>query len=404
MNDYAVSFKKKKFTPFFNALFTLFYLSLFLFFFHHQACATPQNEPSIHESIDAITHAIQLRDKIIEKLVKKVNLLEGEIKRINNEETIRQILTPGDEATSIPETSTEKSKTSLNHQESFFEKAFAKKFEEQGNLLLPPYTQQIDIQLSSAHFANDKIIIDGFTIVPVLVVGDIVSERIRRNRYTTTLAWRMGLPQGFQIDARMPWSYLETSIVRADSVEENHFDTGFGDLELGINYQISTPSQITINQLLGLRWKTNSATDPYKIKSPEYEVTGSGFNTLSLFYTVVDIRDPLAFFGNLSFSKSLPSNKPIGRVKPGNRLGYTLGMNMAINLESTINISFSHQWSNHTSLNKASIAGTRFTSAVLSAGINQHLFDDHELNIQLGIGLTEDSPDFTIQFGIPVKL
>ena len=363
------------------------------------------------ESIDTIIKAIKVRDRMIERLIKKMHLLEGEMKKLQHQQTVKDIITPHLKAQppSLNETQSNIQNNAQNKaiqtarqevqqdRNSLFLQAFETKLQTQGNLLLPPSTQALDLSISMAHTTNDAIVINGFTIVPVLVVGDIATERKKREHYLTTFTWRLGLPQKTQLDILVPWAYQKKSIITAETEEENYYANGFRDVEIGLNHQLLDENPIFNNVIIGFRWKTRSSTDPYKIKDSQHQITGTGFDTLSFFATSITVNDPLAFFSSLAVSENLPAKKTIGTIQPGLNIGYSFGANFAINLDSTFFFGLTQSWTAHTQLNNKNLPNTEQHHATLQLGIQHQLLSKHTFNLRLGIGLTADTPNFTIR-------
>ena len=73
-----------------------------------------------------------------------------------------------------------------------------------GGLLLPSGTLEIDNTTSYFSASSDHVTVNGFALLPVLVVGDITSQRVREDFLLPTFTARLGLPHKFQMDFRVP--------------------------------------------------------------------------------------------------------------------------------------------------------------------------------------------------------
>jgi len=362
---------------------------------------------AIEQQFQVFQDAILHRDGIIKTLIKRIELLEGEVETIKNQDKIKQIVEqslqnqPPDKT---PEAATKNIEDNISKTEhTLAEKAFERQLLERGNLVLPLNTSVMDFGITTINAATDNIIIDGFAIFPVVVVGDIVSERVRRDTTQLSLGWRKGLPYDLQFETSVAWNYLNISRVKADTDEENFYDTGAGDLTLGLSYQWTNDHEWLPDSLIAARWKTTTGQDPYKYSDPENHSTGSGFNAVNIFYTAVTVDDPLAYYGGFSYTYNFDDQKSIGRIKPGNTIGFSLGTSIALNFKSSWSFGFSQSWTKKTRLNGQDLSGTNLTTATLNLGFNYALNNKLSLNTSLGIGLTEDSPDFQFGFNVPMR-
>src|SRR5271168_1379242 len=69
-----------------------------------------------------------------------------------------------------------------------------------GGLLLPSGMLEIDNTTSYFSASSDHVTVNGFALLPVLVVGDIESERVREDYLLPNMTARLGLPHKFQGD------------------------------------------------------------------------------------------------------------------------------------------------------------------------------------------------------------
>ncbi|MDH5571652.1 MAG: transporter [Gammaproteobacteria bacterium] len=380
-------------------------ISIFSVFFSTGTLA----ETNIEQQFKVFQEAILHRDEIIKSLIKRIELLEGEVNTIKNDTKIKQIVEQSLQPTQsvkVPEKEANNSPTVPTpdkNDKSLADQAFERQLLDRGGLVLPLYTSVVNVGLTTINSATDNILIDGFTIFPVLVVGDIVSERIRRDTTQLSLGWRMGLPYDLQLEANIPYNYLSVSRVKADSEEESHYDSGLGDIELGLSYQLTNDHEWLPDSLLAARWKTTTGHDPYEYTDPENHSTGSGFDAISVSYTAVTVDDPLAYHGGLSYTYNISDEKNIGKIQLGDTIGFSVGTSLAINQRSSWSFGFSQSWTQKTKFNGQELSGTKLTTAMLNFGVN-YIFDNElSLNTSLGIGLTEDSPDFQFGFNIPMR-
>jgi hypothetical protein len=80
----------------------------------------------------------------------------------------------------------------------------------------------------------DVITIDCLLIADILCIGDIGSQRIRRDSFFSDWIVRVGLPWDLQFDARIPFGYMARSIGFADGTTDRADVLDIGDVELSL--------------------------------------------------------------------------------------------------------------------------------------------------------------------------
>jgi hypothetical protein len=289
-------------------------------------------------------------------------------------------------------------------QERLVRAAFQQTLIERGGLLLPPGVMDVEPSMSYLHSSSDNIVIDGFTILPVLVVGDIVSERVHRELMQVSTTVRIGLPWQSQLDVRVPYSYHMQRRFSADNMEQRISSSGLGDIDIGWSRQITRNSSVWPDLLGSVRYKSRTGSNPFRT-DPDIEIaTGAGFDSLNLAFTGVKVVDPVVYFGSLSYSRNLARDIGVGRYDPGDSLGFSLGMAIALNLNSSLSLAYDQQRTKRAHINNIGIPGTYLTTGIFSVGASFAVGDRFTTDLSLGIGTTADSPDVQIQASFPVRL
>ena len=198
-----------------------------------------------------------------------------------------------------------------------------------GGLLLPPGTLEVDNTTSYFSASSDHVTIDGFALLPILVVGDITSQRVREDILLPTFTTRLGLPQRFQMDFTVPYGYVLNRTVDALGKQTSASQFGLGDIQAGVSRQLTFEHGRMPDLLANLRFKTATGANSYSLASSETSL-GSGFYGVQGNLTVAKSSDPVVFFGNLSYTENLaarhtvPANDPnnpgatmVGHFRPG---------------------------------------------------------------------------------------
>ncbi len=274
---------------------------------------------------------------------------------------------------------------------------------DRGGLLLPRGTIEIQPSIVYLHSSAENIVIDGFTILPVLVIGDIVSERVQRNLSQLATTFRFGLPWDSQLEIRLPYSHHRTRSFSADNMEVTTSASGLGDIDFGFSRQLLRSKGLWPDLLASLRWKTTSGTSPFDIDPETALPTGTGYDALNLAVTAVKVVDPVVYFGSLSYSRNYSRNELIGHFDPGDTLGFSLGMAIALNLNNSLSFSYDQQSTRRSSVDGIVVPGSYLTTGVFTVGTSFAISDNLTTDLSLGLGVTADSPDVQLGVSFPIR-
>lgn len=279
--------------------------------------------------------------------------------------------------------------------------AFQRTLIERGGLLLPPRTIDIDTAVRYVNSSSERIVIDGFTILPVLVVGDIVSERVRRDFTEVAATARFGLPHDLQVDIRVPYARQKQNVITAESQETADAESGFGDAEIALSRQLRHSGGKGPDLLGSLRLKTTTGENPLALDGAL--VFGTGYPSLTASVTAVKVLDPAVLFGGLSYTKTYSAHTQAGELSAGNSYGFNVGLAIALNLDTSLSFAYEQQFVRRSYLDAQAILGSDLSTGVFSIGASIGRGDSSSLNFSMGAGVTEDSPDLVLSFSAPLR-
>lgn len=268
-------------------------------------------------------------------------------------------------------------------------------------VLLPPWMLEVEPSITYAHSSFDLVNINGVVIIsPFLggiVIGNIGSERIKRDTVISTLAFRLGLPWESQFEARFPYRYDTEHTVIADTLTRTRESTGMGDLEFGFSRQIMHEKGWWPDLVGGLRWRVPTGdTDPPAL--------GLGSHGLQFLLSAVKVRDPVAFFGGVSYTHNLDTE--IGGIEftPGDTIGFNIGMALALSPETSINLQWDQRFTGTTTAEGFEVLGSTQRLGVLQMGVTYAVSKDYFINTSVGIGLTTDTPNVQATIAVPFRI
>jgi len=372
----------------------------------------PQQRPTVEGKVQQLQQDLRERDAIIRNLLERVSELEKKV----NGKSLEQVPV----AASLNQVSANTSAIAVTPSDDGYDEeerrakaALDRTLVSQGGLLLPPGKLEVETSMSYFNSSANSISINGFSILPVLVVGNIQSSRIRRDLILSNVATRLGLPGNFQLDFQAPYGYELVRTVQADGTQSSQSARGFGDLDIAITRQLKKERGVIPDLLASVDFKTNTGKDPFNLGSGEVAL-GSGFYGLRGRVTAVKSSDPLVFFGSMGYTHNFSADKfiadpnnPGQRVSanftPGDSIGFNLGSVLSVNPEASITFGYDQSFTRATSLNDKSIPGTYLSQGTLRVGGAYIFAPGRTVDLSLGMGLTPDVPNLQFTIGLPLR-
>jgi hypothetical protein len=363
-----------------------------------------------------LQEALRERDAIIRNLLERMNELEW---RVNGGYT-----TPAraDERPALPAASSSRvinsvvSTSTYDTTERQATEALDQALIVRGGLLLPSGTLEIDNTTSYFSASSDHVTINGFALLPVLVVGDIASERVREDYLLPNMTARLGLPHKFQGEFTIPYGYELIRTVDANNVQTSSSSFGLGDIGVGLSRQLTSEHGKTPDMLANVRFKSTTGKDPYNLESSQVAL-GTGFNAIQGNLTVAKSSDPVVFFGNLSYTANLKGNHTVsandptnpaatmvGHFNPGDAIGFQLGSILALNPEVSMTLGWDQRFTRSTSLNGVDIPASYLVEGTLRLGTSYVYAPGRTIDLSFGVGLTPDTPNLQFSVGVPFRL
>lgn len=294
----------------------------------------------------------------------------------------------------------------------------------------------LDLGLGYSHFDNARISLNGFLALDAIFLGTISIDQVTSDIYTFDPTLRFGLSDRLFVDANLPYLY-RTSNFRSGGaggsasalVEETVSDDGIGDLNFGVSYRLAAESSRRPDIVLNARLKLPTGRDPYgvefievansegNLEVPASLATGSGVYGASVGASVLKTIDPLVVFGSATyfhnfsrhFSDIDENEGDIpGRVDVGDAWQLGAGLAFALNDRSSISMSYSQRIVNRTYLHpdgedERPVVGSQANVGIVNLGATFSLGERLALITNVGIGLTNDSPNMSLSVRIPYR-
>jgi hypothetical protein len=282
-----------------------------------------------------------------------------------------------------------------------------------GGLLLPSGTLEIDNTTSYFSASSDHVSVNGFALLPILVVGDITSQRVRADYLLPSATARLGLPHKFQMEFIVPYGYEQIRTVDALGAQTNVSNFGLGDIAAGVSRQLTSEHGHVPDLLANVRFKSTTGAGDFSLTSSEIALS-TGFNAIQGNLTMAKSSDPVVFFGNLSYTGNLPANHTIsagdptnpsattiGHFNPGSAVGFQLGSILALNPETSMTVGWDQRFTRSTQLNGVDIPASYLVEGTLRLGTSYVYAPGRTIDLSFGVGLTPDTPNIQFSVGFP---
>jgi hypothetical protein len=307
-----------------------------------------------------------------------------------------------------------------------------------GGSLLGPGVFQIETNLSYSHNESSQLIVSGFSVLPLIIMGSLQSERIKSDSIAPTFRLRYGLLKDLQAELDVPVAYQTQSRVRLSNasstiVSEGSDNFGLGDVEASLTYQPIYESGWIPDVTVSLRAHAPTGRSQFDIykdmtsKGPFFDVEdfvqrlnaeglpiGTGLWSVTGSLAATKAFDPVVVFGSLGYTYNISRNVTTIQItgipseggillrpeairvdiKSGDSVFFSLGAAVALTGQLSLNFGFSDRIGFPTTRNGQRLAGSSTNQGLFGAGFTLGVSPSITLDIQGSIGLTADAPNF----------
>lgn len=294
----------------------------------------------------------------------------------------------------------------------------------EGQGVLTPRGQFVlDPSIEYTRSSTNRLVFRGIELIPGIQIGAIEASDADRDTIIGTFAMRYGLTNRLEIEGRIPALYRKDRIQvvqqRDDQItrEIGLEETGIGDAEISLRYQLNRPKAQNPIWVAGLRVKTDTGTSPYEIPFDEFGVatglaTGSGFWGVQPSLSFLLPSDPVVIYGGTGYLWNIERNINkvvgdvlVGKVDPGDAINASVGFGFALNPRFSFSLGYRHNYifSTKTQLGDTLQESNDIQVGALNFGMSYRLSQKQSLNLGFQFGVTEDAPDVSIVARIPFR-
>jgi hypothetical protein len=259
-------------------------------------------------------------------------------------------------------------------------------------LVLPRGMYEVELGLEYAYRGSDAL-----ELIDVAGQTQVARQAVRQDRLAAHLGVRAGLPWGMSGEVRLPGVLVRDEvIVGAD--QDRATELGLGDVEVALTKQLAVDRPGRPGALVSMSWLI--PTGDFQLGEP---TPGGGFHAFQGAATGVMRQDPLVFFGTLSYTFVGERTHDGLAIDPGSRIGLRLGGLLAVSPRTSVRGAFQMSFRGRTEVNGSEVPGSDAVFGTLEIGLSTLLTPTSLLAIQLGIGVTDDAPDFSISASLPTR-
>lgn len=244
------------------------------------------------------------------------------------------------------------------------------------------------------------------------VLNKFAINKAATHSFTNTISMDYGLRNNLTVGAAFPLVY------KLDVQGANHkrWVTGMGDIAANARWQPFSLSRTMPSLTLNGSLRLPTGVSPYEIDANTELSTGSGTFGLSLGGNVSKVVDPVVLFSSLTWGTSFEKTglnqirgnegRRLQKVLPGDSWSFGMGLGYALSYDVSLNLSTSMAYSKPTVLtfnNEVQSTLDPSTSGTFNIGVGWRLDPKFTLNITTGIGLTRESPDFSMGASMPIN-
>ncbi len=287
---------------------------------------------------------------------------------------------------------------------------------------------------SYSHFDQARLNLSGFLALDAIFLGRISLDQVSGNVFSVDFTARYGITDRLQVDANVPYLHRVSTFqsggaggAAAGLAEATVQGSGIGDASFGASYRLFMETQTRPDIVVNVRGKVPTGRNPYGIEVvdvpgtqnnlsiPEKLGLGSGTWGASIGASALKTLDPIVVFGNVSYFRNFTKNfediseargNQPGDVDQGDAYQYGAGVAFAVNERAGLSFSFTQRFVEHSKIRNAggtwgTIVGSDANVASLNMGATFAVAERTSIVVNVGAGLTHDTPDFSLSTRVP---
>lgn len=300
----------------------------------------------------------------------------------------------------------------------------------------------IEPGISYSYSDRSNLALSGFLALDAIFLGNINVDTVESHTTTFDLNTRYGVTNRLEVELMIPYvyrsSHFETIGAGASTgglVEETVSQGKLGDISAGLYYRLLPEAEVRPDIVWNFSVRAPTGKHPYNIRTnsrivddgeggfenltvPTSLPTGNGVWGVSTGLSFLKTLDPAIIFANIGYTHNLErtfddigsSEEDVpGEVDLGDSVRLGFGTAFALNERFSLSMSFTHQHAFETKVTadgglEQTVIGSSANAASFNFGATYGLSDTTSIVTSVGIGLTDDAPDLTLDFRMPFQI
>ena len=231
-----------------------------------------------------------------------------------------------------------------------------------------------------------------------------------QHSFTNTIDVSYGLKDNLTLNAALPLIYKMDTSAGKEAV-------GLGDLSIGVRWQPVPLKRGLPTTTFYSSLSTATGDSPYEINSGKDLATGKGYYSLSAGVSMSKITDPIVMFGSAGIttgnatgglnqaqgSRILRSFSPGQTISTSFGFAYSLNYDVSMSASYQQSISMNARYTFQEGAETVSFDSATQLSSVLNYTLSLRTSPKRVVNVSVGFGLSEDTPDVNLGFSMPLE-
>ena len=266
---------------------------------------------------------------------------------------------------------------------------------EEGALLLPLGRAQVT---PSFTYTRDET--GDFPVVVDPGGANLLGEQeVRRNEFEFAANLLVGLPLDSQLELGLPYNLVDQSIVTkvsgSEVQESSRTGQGLGDFSVGLAKTVLRERNWLPDVVLRVNWDTGTGE-----RQNSDVFLDAGFQELTGSVSLIKRQDPLVFVGGSFYEWAYDEED---NIDPGDSYGFSIGTFLAASPNTSLSVVLNQSFGDEVEVAGQRIRGSDSVQSILSFGASAILGRNWLLNGAVGVGLTDDSPDYSVSLSLPIR-
>lgn len=299
----------------------------------------------------------------------------------------------------------------------------------------------IEAGVTYGHYDRRQLTLNGFLALDAIFLGNIAVEGVKSDSLTYHAAARYGVTPRLTLNLEVPFIERWTNYQKGGAggsaaalAEENtHDPPHIGDVNASANFRLfaetpTRPDVVLTGGVVAPTGRSPYGTDVRVIERddddfirfavPSHQATGNGAWSVNLGASVVKTMDPAIVFGNVGYQHyfprhfndidTSPDTTTPGSVHLGDTFSFGAGVAFAFNDRTSMSLSFVDKIVREAEIQidgetRQPVIGSLGNIGTMNLGITYAMSKHTTWVALLGVGLTPDAPDFTLDVKVPYQ-